>query len=333
MNGRTQSDLLRIDPAVFDELSISAETRAINAGILKALAGLPDQWSFEPSVIRERRRQGLGPFPLAPRAEHARVIDIDGPAGPLPIRIIAPQTRASRGVYLHIHGGGWTLGAADEQDPRLEAIAESTGLTAASVEYGLAPEHPYPAANDDCEAAALWLVRGGLEELGGGVLAIGGESAGAHLSATTLMRVRDRHGVMPFVAANLVAGAYDLRMSPSARNWGEEKLILNTRDIEKFITGYVADGAADANDPDISPLLGDLSGLCPALFTVGTRDPLLDDTLMMAPRWLSASNATELAVYPGGAHVFMAFAGRMAEASLERINTFLNAQIDGAADA
>jgi acetyl esterase len=331
--------VLEIDPRTFGPEAASAETRAINAAILKALANLPDQWSFEPQLIRDRRKQGIGPFPLAPRSDHARLIEIDGPGGLIPLRIIAPQTRASRGVYLHIHGGGWTLGASDEQDPRLERIAENTGLTAVSVEYRLAPEHPHPAANEDCEAAALWLVRKGLTELGGGVLAIGGESAGAHLSVTTLTRLRDRHDLTPFVAANLIAGAYDLRLSPSARNWGHEKLILNTRDITKFIGCYVA-GDADAgpseaanaptNEPDVSPILGDLSGLCPALFSVGTRDPLLDDTLMMAPRWMSAGNPTEIAVYPGGAHVFMAFSGRLAEASLERMDAFMNLRIDQA---
>jgi acetyl esterase len=329
-----QSDAgFTLDADVFSEQAISAETRAINAAILKALADLPDQWSFAPLLIRDRRKQGLGPFPLAPKSGHAEIIEIEGPGGAIPLRIIAPQHRPSRGVYLHIHGGGWTLGASDEQDPRLERIAENTGLTAVSVEYRLAPEHPYPAANEDCEAAALWLVHEGLTRLGGGVLAIGGESAGAHLSVTTLLRLRDRNGLTPFIAANLIAGAYDLRMTPSVRHWGDEKLILNTRDIGKFIGCYVV-GDADAvpdervDAPDVSPLLGDVSGLCPALFTIGTRDPLLDDTLMMAPRWLGAGNRAELAVYPGGAHVFMAFAGRLAEASLEHIDTFLNRQID-----
>jgi acetyl esterase len=324
-----------LDPRSFVPDAASAETGAINTAILKALADLPDQWSFPPHLIRDRRKQGLGPFPLAPKSKHARTVDIDGFGGDIPLRIIAPRNRPSRGVYLHIHGGGWTLGAADEHDPRLERIAENAGLTAVSVEYRLAPENPYPAANDDCEAAALWLIREGLAELGGGVLAIGGESAGAHLSVTTLTRLRDRHGLTPFIAANLIAGAYDLRMSPSARNWGDEKLILNTRDITKFIGCYVG-GDADAgpseaaDNPDISPMLGDLSGLCPALFTVGTRDPLLDDTLMMAPRWLSAGNSTELAVYPGGAHVFMAFSGKLAQASLERVEAFLNQHIERA---
>ena len=70
-------------------------------------------------------------------------------------RIIAPAE--PKGVYLHIHGGGWTWGTADEQDPWLDRLAERCGLAVVSVEYRLAPEDPYPAAPDDCEAAALWL--------------------------------------------------------------------------------------------------------------------------------------------------------------------------------
>ncbi|MCC0015749.1 MAG: alpha/beta hydrolase [Rhodobiaceae bacterium] len=319
---------ISIDPAIFDPASISAETKAVNVGILKALASLPDQWTFPPQVIRDRRAQGLGPFPVAPKSEQAREITIDGRDGRVGLRIIAPQMRASRGVYLHIHGGGWVLGAPNENDMRLERIAENTGLTTVSVDYRLAPEHPYPAGPDDCEAAALWLVNGGLKELGGGVLAIGGESAGAHLSVLTLLRLRDDHAMMPFVAANLVAGCYDLRLSPSVRRWGAEKLILNTRDITKFCEAFVQ-GDHTVEDPAINPILADLAGLCPALFSVGTRDPLLDDTLMMAPLWMAAGNAAELAVFAGGAHVFQAFPGKLAQASLQRMDDFLNAALDG----
>ena len=105
--------------------------------------------------------------------------------------MIAPER--SRGVYLHIHGGGWVLGAADAQDPMLETIADGTQLTAISVEDRLAPEAPYPAGPDDCEAGALW-VSDHLSDFGGDALAIGGESAGAHLSVVTMLRLRDRRG-------------------------------------------------------------------------------------------------------------------------------------------
>jgi acetyl esterase/lipase len=183
------------DPALLDPAAVSAEIRAQNDEILAKLSALPDPWSFPPSVIRERRRQGLGPFPPLPRSPRAEVIAIPGPAGDLPLRIIAP--REPRGIYFHVHGGGWTLGAADEQDPWLDRIADACGLTCISVEYRLAPEHPYPAAHDDCEAAALWVLGEGARRFGARLLTIGGESAGAHLAVATLVRLRERHGLTP----------------------------------------------------------------------------------------------------------------------------------------
>ena len=112
------------------------------------------------------------------------------------------------------------LGAADLQDPMLERVNEKAGLACVSVEYRLAPENPYPAAPDDCESAALWLANNAKAEFGSDVLAIGGESAGATLSAVTLLRMRDRHGFTGFRAANLVYGAYDISMTPSQKQFG-----------------------------------------------------------------------------------------------------------------
>ena len=114
--------------------------------------------------------------------DRARDLIVDGPLGP--DRPAGGRARADRrrGAYLHIHGGGWALSAANLQDPLLAELADATGLCAVSVDYRLAPEHPYPAALDDCEDAALWLLRDGLRELGlPEVVTIGGDSAGGHL--------------------------------------------------------------------------------------------------------------------------------------------------------
>lgn len=315
------SDKNPLDPALFKPEAISAETRAINDAIVNAMAGMEEWWEVGAQKVRDARARGEGAFPLAPKSERARTMHIDGKGGhKVPLRIVAPDN--PKGVYLHLHGGGWTLGAADQQDPLLERIAQNAGLACVSVEYRLAPEHPYPAGPDDCEAAALWLAKNAKKEFGTERLTVGGESAGGHLAAVTLIRMRDRHGFTGFAGANLVFGAFDLSMTPSQKQFGDERLILRTLDIEKFGDAFLPEGL-DRRDPDISPLYAKLHDMPPALFTVGTRDALIDDTLFMHGRWLAAGNKAELAVYPGGAHGFIAFPGETSKAANARIDAFL----------
>jgi acetyl esterase/lipase len=167
-----------------------------------------------------------------------------------------------------------------------------------------------------------------VSEFGGTALTIGGESAGAHLSVVTILRLRDRHGRMPFHGANLMFGAYDLRLTPSARAFGNERLVLRTVDVEQFSAAFLP-GLSDEEKcrPDVSPLFGDLTGLCPALFTVGTRDGLLDDSLFMHARWVAAGNRGALDIYPGAAHGFSIFPGSQAADSLRNQAAFLNAAV------
>ena len=190
------------------------------------------------------------------------------------------------------------------------------------VEYRLAPENPYPAGPDDCEAAAIWLAKNAKSEFGTDALTIGGESAGGHLSAVTILRMRDRHGYTGFKGANLVFGAFDMSMTPSQKAFGDERLILRTIDIEKFGDAFMPPHV-DRRDPDVSPLYARLHDMPPALFTIGTRDALIDDSLFMYSRWIAAGNEAELAVYPGGAHGFVAFPGEIAAAANKRADEFL----------
>lgn len=214
------------------------------------------------------------------------------------------------------------LGGAHHLDDRNEEMARACRLTVASIDYRLAPEHPYPAGPDDCESAALWLVDHARREMGTDRVFIGGESAGGHLAVVTMLRLRDRHGMLPFTAANLVYGAYDLRMTPSAATWGDKQVVLSTPIIEFFADAFVGD--ADRKDPDISPLFADVTGLAPALFTVGTADPLLDDSLFMAARWSQAGNQTEIEVIPNAFHAFDYFATPLADAARRRMYAFLS---------
>ena len=315
---------MKLDPALFAEDAIPPETRSLNEGIVAAMSGMAEWWDVGPQKVREARARGEGAFPAPAKSERARWLEIDGPAGKIKLRVVAPEK--SRGIYLHLHGGGHVLGAADQQDRLLEHFADNTQLTAISVEYRLAPENPYPAGPDDCEAAALWAVAH-LSDFGD-KLAIGGESAGAHLSAQTMLRLRDKHGLTPFHAANLVFGVFDLGLTPSARAFGGERLILRTVDIEKFGEAFLPGlGPEERRAPHLSPLYANLRGLCPALFTIGTRDALLDDTLFMHDRWVVAGNRAELDVYPGACHGFIAFPCAQTFASLQKQAAFLNAAL------
>jgi acetyl esterase len=236
------------------------------------------------------------------RSEMAVDREIPGPAGPLRLRTFVPDQVDD--VFLHIHGGGFVTGSPEMTDLLHEILSKELNLAFVSVDYRLAPEHPYPAGPDDCEAAALWLVEHAEREFGSARLLIGGESAGAHLAACTLLRLRDRHNAADrFGGANLVFGIYDLGGTPSQRGVPERPDLLTAEQIEYFAELFTPGRSVEERrDPGVSPLYADLHGLPPALFTVGADDHLVDDTLFMAARWALAGNDTELVVYPEGPH-------------------------------
>ena len=171
--------------------------------------------------------------------------------------------------------------------------------------YRLAPEHPYPAGPDDCEAAALWVVREGVKRFGTSKLAIGGELAGAHLSAVTLLRLRDRHKLTPFGSALLNYGCFDLAMTPSVRRWGTEKLGAEHRRRHGVLQLLRAARRKPPGRRRLAALRRPPWHAAGAVLGRHAR-LLLDDSLFMAPRWLAAGNVAELAVYPGACHGFRA---------------------------
>jgi acetyl esterase/lipase len=311
---------LSIDPAIFRPQAVSPETAAFNAQVEAQLATLTPTWQRNPQEVRDEREAGGGTFGPVVTVPEAQDRVIATPTGDVSVRMIVPDR--VDGVFLHIHGGGWVLGRAHHSDVRMLALARRHNLATVSVDYRLAPEHPYPAGPDDCEGAAQWLVANAAREFGTERLVIGGESAGAHLAAVTLLRMRDRHGYRGFQAANLVYGIYDARLTPSAGNWGTRELILSTPLMRWFVNHFVPD-AATLTDPDVSPLLADLTGMPPALFTVGTMDPLLDDSLFMAARWASFGNDCELAIYPGGLHGLNAFPNTLGKEATQRMDDWL----------
>ncbi len=314
----------RATQAVLDDAAL-AELRAFNVRFEQRLAAAPPVESVPVSQSRAAAREGSGTIPPPVFLPQARELSIPGRARQIRLRVLAPQEQPS-GIYLHLHGGGWVLGERDLQDPLLWDLAQATDFCVVSAGYRLAPEHPYPAAPDDCENAALWLLEHGPAQFAAPpVFAIGGESAGAHLSVVTLLRLRDRHAITgAFRAASLVYGCYDLSMTPSQRLWGQRRLPLTTPGLRWFAEQYTPGRTGEQRRaPDISPLYADLRGLPPALFSVGALDPLLDDSLFMSARWRAAGNDTELAIYPEAPHGFIRFPVAAARICNTAQHTFL----------
>jgi acetyl esterase len=263
------------------------EAKAFVAEIEAQTAAMPSPHTFPVEVQRAGMASGA-----EPTLDHARTETIAG----IPVRVLEPSD--VRGTFLHIHGGGWTMGSNAFQDQRLWRYATEAQVRVVSVDYRLAPEHPFPACIDDCLAVADEVARTSERNV------IGGESAGAHLSALVLTRRRGDG----FCGANLAYGCYDLGMSDSQRSWGERNVVLSSPIIRWHLDQLLPGADDDARrDPSVSPLFAAMDGLPPALLTIGTEDPMLDDSVQLAARWPGA----RLDVYEGGFHAFDLFPLRL----------------------
>ena len=194
-------------------------------------------------------------------------------------------------------------------------IAKTCNFAVVSVDYRLAPEHPYPAGPDDCEAVAKWLIDNSESEFGTSRLVDRRrvrrrESGGDHLAPGA--RQDRRHRQVRRCQPRLRRVRPD-GIARARANASDDSLVLRRTDMEAFGRLYLGDDDYESRvDPDVSPLYADLSGLPPALFTVGGADPLLDDSLFMAARWQVAGNHAELAFYPECPHGFDMFPSKAA---------------------
>ncbi|WP_157219552.1 alpha/beta hydrolase [Flavisphingomonas formosensis] len=289
--------------SLFDGSAVAEDTYAVAAGAKARIATLPPVWTPEHAQpIREARNAGTGGFPSIIRSPRAETLMIEGSGGEVPVRIIAAT--APKGIYLHLHGGGWFMGAADLQDGMLERYADEANVVCVSVDYRLAPEHPFPAALEDSVAVARWLADNAADRWGVDRIVIGGDSSGAHLAALTVIEMRDSYDV-GFSGAHFVYGFFDLALTPWARQFGEARSTPRTTDLQGFVNAFIGPDR-DHRSPNVSPLYADLSRACPALFIVGTEDALLEDSLFMHMRWMAAGNSSDLQIYPGAPHNFVA---------------------------
>lgn len=303
--------------------SYRPEARAMLAALAEAFPGAGDDLPEDPVARTQIQRQNMIAFEPEP-SPMAIEATIPGPAGDIPVRLF--ESEEPKAMFLHIHGGGWIIGRPQMNDTGNEHLANHHGLAVLSVDYRLAPEHPYPAGPDDCEAAAAWMLEHGPERWGTDKMFIGGESAGGHLAAATLLRVRDRLGAIDRVlGANLVFGWYDLRGTPSIFGNGGNPDVLDPAGLQFMIESFTPGMTeAERRDPDVSPLFADLSGLPPCLVTVGANDHLLDDSLFFAARLAAAETPVELAVYPDSPHGFMVFPSEMTKHHAKRFDAWID---------
>ena len=256
-------------------------------------------------------------------------VSILGPGGALRLHVFAPEGPA-RAVFIRIHGGGWAAGAPEDDEALNDQIARECDVAIVSPAYRLAPEVSVREQIDDCVAAARWAANESEKRFRTSRLMIGGNSAGAHLAAATLLHLRDAGDAAftQMVAAHLDCGAYDLSKTPSARAATDATLVLNRTWIDGLFD--LALGGIDSEGrraPSLSPLYADLSRLPPALFMVGALDPLLDDSLFMAARWRAAGNRAELDVWPEGGHAFANMGTPLSSHAFRRTAAFITESV------
>jgi acetyl esterase len=241
-----------------------------------------------------------------PRAPLARVLDLAVPTVPgvsCPARLYAPSD-ARLPVLLYLHGGGFVIGGLETHDSLCRQLALRSGAAVLALDYRLAPEHRFPAAVDDANAALGWLMHEGAAALGldGTRVAVGGDSAGGTLAAVAALHARDQGWTL----------ALQLLITPGTTAFAD------TASHHRFATGHLLDAemigwffdhyidAVDRSDWRFAPLLADeLEGVAPAVFSLAECDPLIDEGIAYADRLRLAGVTVELEIFRGVTHDFI----------------------------
>ncbi len=233
--------------------------------------------------------------------------------------IRVPESREER-VVLYLHGGGYVLGSVATHRDLISRIARAAGARCLAIDYRLAPEHPFPAAPDDCLRAYRWLLASGVAPTR---LVIAGDSAGGGLALATLLALRDAGDPLPAAAVCLSPWADLEGTGDSARSGAVDDPLIPVEGLIGMGQLYLA--GANARDPRASPLYGDYRGLPPLLIQVGTREVLLDDARRVAERARAAGVNVHLECEEGLIHVWPLFGAGVPESreAVERIGAFV----------
>ncbi|WP_367128717.1 alpha/beta hydrolase [Saccharothrix sp. HUAS TT1] len=249
---------------------------------------------------------------------------VPGPGGDLPIRVYRPvEGSGPAPTVVYFFGGGWALGSVDTSDEICRALANAVPCQVITVGYRLAPEHPFPAAVDDCRAAVAWIAANAAElGVDPARLAVAGDSAGGNLAAVTALATR---GDPALAAQVLVYPNTDHRGDTASMRENDDPAGFNHRSVAWYWSHYL-ERPEDGRDPLASPLLAeDLGGLPPALVITAEHDPLRDEGERYAERLREAGVPVVATRYDGMAHGFFAMSGVVdaAREAREEVAAFL----------
>jgi len=240
--------------------------------------------------------------------------EIPGPGGALRTRLVVPREAAAGPlpVLAYFHGGGWCIGDLDTHDAACRQLAVEAGCAVLAVDYRLAPEHPFPAAVDDCFAALRFLAAEGRSlDLDPARIAVGGDSAGGNLAAVVALMARDAG--IALKAQVLIYPATDFTEARPSHDDYAEGFLLTKEGMAWLGGNYVP--ASRHHDWRASPILApDLSRLPPAIVIVGECDPLRDESRAYAETLTAAGNEAAFHLYPGMIHGFFTMGGAIAAA-------------------
>jgi acetyl esterase len=288
------------------------------------------QWRLPIEEVRASFRALWSPSMTGAPVEVAGVEDrtLDTDAGAVRVRVFTPEADGPVPIMMYFHGGGYVKGGLDETDAFCRRLARTTGNVVVSVEYRLAPEHPYPAALDDAYHSSLWAYENA-ETLGGTRVSFSmcGESAGGNLAAVVCLLARSGEKI-EISRQVLLQPVVNFTLSFPSIEMPASECLVPREDLAWYYEEYY-DG--DIRDFRVSPIFADdLSGLPPALIITAEHDTLRDEGEAYADRLRSSGVPTEYSCYSGMIHGFLQLAGLVDEAqqAIDEIAAFTRATVD-----
>jgi len=279
---------------------------------------IKDRSRHDMAIEQVRRRAAAAERWVPPPPRSTRSVAVDA-GGVKAYRISTPHSDPDRNV-LFLHGGSFIIGSSALYRHFTWRLASAARARVLSVDYRLAPEHPFPAALEDAVTAYRWLLADGADPLR---IAVVGDSAGGGLGFALLLRLRDEGVPLPAAAVALSPWT-DLALSGASLSLNKAAdPLVGTEEVRRLVNYYLA--GADPWQPYVSPLYGRPEGLPPTLIQVGSDEVLRDDAVRMAERMRAAGCRVELEIWPRMPHVWHLFAPILPEArkAIERVGEFI----------